>query len=355
MKPAARELDTFIARLPPKIRAVLLYGPDQGLVAERSALVRRQWLDDLGDPLAQTTLSADEVRQDPARLADESQAYSMLGGRRLVRVSDAGDAATTAIASVLELDAVEAPLLVEARDLPASSSLRKLFEKAAQAAAVPCYRAEGEQLQRLIRERLREMGLGADRDVVDYLQTHLGADRGVMSRELEKLQLYLGGRPEVRLADVEACIGDSSVLELDALLQATATGAPADAVVLTERLLAQRQTPVGIVRALTNHYRRLWTMALEVERGTSLDVVIDGSRPPIFFRAKPGFQRALRRRRAAQLRADLESLAATERACKTTGMPGELLCRRVVLRLAAAQPTARSTSGGGATSGGNGA
>lgn len=345
MKPAARELDRFTAKLPAAIRAVLLYGPDQGLVGERSRLVRGQWLDDVDDPMALTDLTADAVRQDPARLADETQAYSMLGGRRLVRVADAGDGITAAVKAVLGFEALEAPLLVEARELQASSSLRKLFEQAPNAAAIPCYRAEGQQLTGLIRERLDALGLEADHDALDHLSTHLGADRAILSRELEKLDLYLGERRTVRLEDAEACIGDSSMLELDALLQATGQGQPSHALGFVDRLLAQKQTAVGIVRALQNHYRRLWSMAIELEAGKPMEVVLDAARPRLFFRAKPAFQRALQRRPAAALRTDLAALVEAERQCKTTGLPAELICRRVVLRLAA-QPSAVSSRRG---------
>ncbi len=334
MKPAARELDRFIARVPEAVRAVLLYGPDQGLVMERRAKVLGQWLDDVDDPMALTILAADELRQDPARLADETQAFSMLGGRRVVRLTEAADGVTATIAGVLDLPVLEAPLLVEARELPASSSLRRLFEQRANAAAVPCYRAEGRDLEALVRTQLQELGLDAEREAVDHLAANLGADRAVMARELEKLQLYLGEQRHIRLEDARACVGDGAALELDALIHAAAGGRAVEAQRLLDRLLSAKTTPVGIVRALQNHYRRLWAMAVEVEGGKPAAAVIDAARPPIFFRAKPAFARALSRRRATALRADLAHLVDTERRCKSTGQPADLLCRSAVLALA---------------------
>lgn len=335
MKPAARELERFCAQLPAAIQAVLLYGPDQGLVMERRRVVLAQWVDDPSDAMAVTQLAADTVRQDPARLADETLAFSMLSGRRAVRLTDAGDAVTAAIKPVLDLDRLEAPLLVEARDLPASSSLRKLFEKPANAAAIPCYRAEGRDLETLVRAKLEGFGLRCDPEALDHLVAHVGSDRAVLSRELEKLDLYLGERRDVALADAVACVGDSSALDVDALVEATATGAAARAAELLERLLAARETPVGIIRRLAGHHRRLWALAIEVEAGQPIDAVLENARPRIFFRAKPGFKRALERRSARRWRDAVAVLVAAERQCKTSGLPAELLCRRVVLRLAA--------------------
>jgi len=336
LKLAPRDVERFLASPPADAHVVLLYGQDQGLIRVRRERLFAAWLDDPADAMALTVLTGDEARQDPARLADETQAYSMLGGRRALRVIDAGDGVTDALKTVLAFSSVEAPVLVEApRELAPTSSLRKLCEREPHAAAIPCYRPEPRDLPRLVEEGLRARGLEAERPALDYLAQHAGADRAVLDQELDKLALYVGATRRVRFEDAAACVGDSAALELDALVHATAGGETARAADLVERLLLAKHTPVGIVRALTNHYRRLWRLASEVEQGGAVDHVLETAKPRIFFRAKPAFKRALERRRASRLRTDLAALVEVERACKTSGRPAELICRRVVLRLAA--------------------
>jgi DNA polymerase-3 subunit delta len=337
VKLAPREVERFLRAPPPDAHVVLLYGQDQGLVRARREQLLGHWVDDARDAMAVTVLTGEEVRQDPARLADETQSFSMLGGRRAVRIIDAGDGVSEALKAVLGFAGVEAPVLVEApRELAPSSSLRKLCEKEAHAAAIPCYRADARDLPRLVEEGLAARGLTAEKPAVDHIAQHAGADRAVLDQELEKLALYMGeGSRAVRFEDAALCVGDSSALELDQLVQATAVGETTRALELLDRLLAAKQTPVGIVRALAGHWRRLWRLALEVEQGHGVDAVVEAAKPKIFFRAKPAFKRALERRRAGRLRADLAALVTAERDCKTTGKPAELVVRRVVLRLAA--------------------
>jgi len=337
VKLAAREVERFLKAPPPDAHVVLLYGQDQGLIRARREQLLGQWVDDARDAMAVIVLTAEEVRQDPARLADETQAFSMLGGRRAVRIIDAGDGVSASLKAVLGFAAVEAPVVVEApRELPASSSLRKLCEKDPRAVAIPCYRADARDLPRLVEEGLAGRGLRAEKPAIDHIAAHAGADRAVLDQELEKLALYMGeGASEVRFEDAALCVGDSPALELDQLIHATSAGETGRALDMLDRLLAAKQTPVGIVRALANHWRRLWRLALEVEGGGSAEAVVEAARPPIFFRAKPAFKRALQRRRAGRLRADLAALVTAERDCKTTGKPTELIVRRVVLRLAA--------------------
>src|SRR5712692_7363522 len=91
MKLAGGRVEAFLRRPDPDIRAVLLYGPDAGLVRERAETVARTICPDLRDPFRVADLAAATLVSDPARLADEAAQISLMGGRRVVRVREAGD------------------------------------------------------------------------------------------------------------------------------------------------------------------------------------------------------------------------------------------------------------------------
>src|SRR5690606_24588962 len=126
VKAAARDIAQHLKSLPPQFAAVLVYGPNEGLVRERARQLGRQIVADLNDPFNVARLTSSLIIQDPARLADEAAAISMLGGRRLVLVEGADDAVTAALKAVLEDPKGDALILLQAADLPARSSLRAL-------------------------------------------------------------------------------------------------------------------------------------------------------------------------------------------------------------------------------------
>ena len=92
VKLAAARVAAFLRRPDPEIRAVLFYGPDAGLVRERADAVARTVCPDLRDPFRVAELTAAALAADPARLADEAAQISLMGGSRVVRVREAGDA-----------------------------------------------------------------------------------------------------------------------------------------------------------------------------------------------------------------------------------------------------------------------
>ena len=101
---------------------------------------RRAISPDERDPFRVADLAAAPFVADPARLHDEAAAQNLTGGRRLVRVRNAGDAVGALFERFL---AVPPPgdsfVVVEAAELQSRSSLRRAFEAAKNAAAIPCY------------------------------------------------------------------------------------------------------------------------------------------------------------------------------------------------------------------------
>ena len=85
MKIATGQIDGFLRRPDPQIRAVLLYGPDAGLVRERADTLAKTICPELHDPFRVAELTGAVLAADPARLVDEAAQISLMGGRRVVR------------------------------------------------------------------------------------------------------------------------------------------------------------------------------------------------------------------------------------------------------------------------------
>ena len=79
MKLPAARIAAFLQRPDQAIRAVLLYGPDIGLVRERADVLARTVCPDLRDPFRVADLSGAALAADPARLADEAAQMSLIG------------------------------------------------------------------------------------------------------------------------------------------------------------------------------------------------------------------------------------------------------------------------------------
>lgn len=346
MKISADRADAFCARPDPKVRAILIYGPDEGLVRERTLTALKTVVDDLGDPFRVADLSGSALSKDPAALSDEAAALALTGGRRVVRIRDVTDTQSKIFDTFLKDPAGDALIVVQAGDLAAKSSLRKLFEGSPLAAAVPCYSDDDAALSSVISRMLATAHLTAHRDALEYLTANLGGDRAVTRQELEKLILYMGPASAesprtVTVDDAMACVGDMSALALDDLILAAADGDSVTAQRLLDRLFAEGTNPVPILRTASRHFQRLHLVACALAQGHSQDSALGQLKPPLFFKTRSRFIAQLRQWSAARAMTAIDLLLQAELDCKTTGMPEQELTSRAFLSIANAARSGR--------------
>ena len=129
----SHEADRYAAAPPKGLAVALVYGPDAGLVQERAEKLLKSVVPDLTDPFNVADLSEPTLLADPARLADEAAAISMMGGRRVVRVRIAGEHRWAVVEDVARLrDALGVPLppgVAEAHAEPVADPLGDLVSR----------------------------------------------------------------------------------------------------------------------------------------------------------------------------------------------------------------------------------
>ena len=82
----AADVDRFLARPDPARPVVLVFGPDAGLVRERTEALIKSSVDDPSDPFSLVRLDGEELAGEPSRLVEEANTVPLFGGRRAVWV-----------------------------------------------------------------------------------------------------------------------------------------------------------------------------------------------------------------------------------------------------------------------------
>ncbi len=334
MKVPPARADAFAAAPPDDIRAVLLYGPDLGLVRERAETLTRAVAGALSDPFNVIELTPAALKEEPSRLTDEVCALSMMGGRRVVRLRETTDAVAKQSEEAITAGG-EALMIVEAGDLSPRSKLRTLFEKTNGTAAIACYMDEGVGLDDLVRRALADANLKGDEGVISWITGNLGSDRMVSRMELEKLTLYAAGKSEVTLEGAQAIIGDAAAVTLDDVVLAALGGNLKGLTVALSRARFEGVAPIAILRAASRHLSRIEQAVTAMGGGATSDQAMKSLRPPVFFKQHDAFRNQLRRWQPNTLSRARNELIRAEIDCKSTGMPDEAVCERALMRLAA--------------------
>lgn len=340
-----KAIDAFLARRDPSAGAVLVYGPDLGLVRERADKVARLVTADFKDPFNYLELQDGDLKGEPARLADELCALSLMGGERVVRIRTNGEGA--AEAAKIAVDGLDkghlkanGVLIVEAGDLAKTSGLRKAFETSKTCVALPCYADAPADIRALAQDAARAEDLRFDDDALGLLVSFLGEDRGLSRAEIDKLILYKGpkavrqGPGTITLDDVKASLVDTISDAASKAAGAAADGAPTALALALHRLNGAGSSPIGTLRLAQREMTRLRAAQAMIAEGASAETAMGRLRPPVFFMEKRAFEARLRRWTLTKIDAALDALLDAELGAKSTGLPDQEIAERALFRIA---------------------
>lgn len=304
-----------------KVRALLIYGPDAGLVDEYCDRA----IEKLGiekDNLF--ALDADDLATKQDAVFAESCTPSMFGGQKMVMISNAGESDFGIISELISHVGLSAFVIVTAGELRAGGNLRTLFENGDGIAALACYNDDERALETLIRGELSaESGIKQiTPDAMAYMTTHLGGDRGITRGFLKKIAVYVSDKHIVELEDVEKCLPDTGAVDTDDYLYSLTAGHLPQTMMALDRLLYSGAEPNMLIRMLVSHFKKL------------LVAVVDGQLPHLFWKVEDKFRTALKIWSEADIISVLTRLTELEAQLRTTGMPTEILLRDFSLKLA---------------------
>lgn len=291
MKAVKSGLFQALDRPDPAIRFYLFHGPDE---AGSRALAERllKSLD-----AEKSALLGQDVKTDPARLADEAGAISLFGGNRAIWIEPAGDEVGEGVEALMEVAASESPVIAVAGPLRKTSSLLKLAEAHRLALSHISYVPEGRDLEQLVIDLGRDAGLRVSPDLAQRVAAASAGNQAVVSQELEKFAVFLGASPEnpheLDSGTVDLLGADSAETDLMRLGDLALAGKMESLLDELGRLPHGGSEAIPVLRALQRRLLMLAPLRARIERGERVDGVMASMGKALFWKDKPLIQRLL--------------------------------------------------------------
>lgn len=291
MKAAKGSLAQLLDRPDPNIRFYLFHGPDEA--GSHSLAVRLL----KGLSAEKFVVVSGAIKSDPALLADEAGAISLFGGKRVIWVEPAGDEISDGVEALLEAPFPESPVIAIAGSFRKTSALLKLAEAHPAALSHISYVPEGRDLERLVIDLGRDVGLRVMPELAQRIATASGGNQAVALQELSKFALYLGAdgeRPkELNPETVDLLGADSAETDLMRLGDLALAGRMQELLDELGRLPHGGSEAIPVLRALQRRLLMLAPLRARIEHGESVDGVLTSMGKALFWKDKPLLQRLL--------------------------------------------------------------
>jgi DNA polymerase-3 subunit delta len=237
------------------------------------------------------------------------------------------------------------PVLAALGDLPPDLTLVLICRDKPAAKLAKAVKAAGGEVHEFEAPRAREMprvliaeaerlGFRLEPAAARMLVARMGANPVRLKSELERLALWAGEGGEVRAADLEEMVADTSEAAVWSLSDALIEANPATALRIGEQLIGQGENVTGLIYGLASRLRGACAAAAQLEEGIPPKQV-ESSLKMHPYAAKQLVAR-LRDTDLASLRAATETLAELELWCRGGADYGDELALTLALRRAAA-------------------
>lgn len=332
MKATETRLNAALDRPPADVRLYLLHGPDEAVAQAFVARLAKG----MGAGAERVDLDGPTLRSDPARLADEAAAISLFGGARYIRVTGAGEESLEAVTALLAAEQAGNPAIMLAPTVKSTGKLVKAALDSDRALAFACYAPNARDAATIVADLARGQGLRLSPAAVQRIIRGGDGDRAVMTREVEKLALYLDAAPDrpmdaddAALEAIGAEIAEGEIGEI--VLAATAGDVPA-LVEGLRRMNGPDASPIPVLRSLGRRLLMLAEMRAAADAGEGIDQLMKRHR--VFWREEAATATAVRRWTLDSLVAAQRAARRTEREVIAAGPAGRAVSDTFLLRLA---------------------
>ena len=178
---------------------------------------------------------------------------------------------------------------------------------------------------------VKARGLSLTRDAAHYLVQTIGNDLQKISSELEKIEIYVRDRRAVTFDDVKAVVGDFREYSSFDLASALGLKNRERALLILSRLLQEGEQPVGLLGSIAWNFRRLMRAKSMQSEGVGYEEI--KRKLNVIFHQSALFQEQMRRFSMDELRDDFGILISTDKALKSSSLPGRLVLERMILKL----------------------
>ncbi len=333
MKAVKSSLSATLDRPPNDIRFYLFYGPDES----GSRALAMRLLKGLGNA-EKFVVVGSAVKSDPASLADEAGALALFGGARALWIEPAGEEISEGVSALLDAAASESAVVAVAGALRKTSGLLKLAESHPAALAHCSYVPEGRDMDRVIADLAREVGLRLSPEVSQRVAAAANSNQAIAASELEKFALYLGAAPagprdldHDTLDLLSADAAEGNFLKLGDLALAGQMKALIEEL---ERLPGGGNDSIPVVRALQRRLMMLAPLRARVERGEGVDGVLTSMVKSLFWKDKDSVKRMLSIWSAERIATASARVAALERQLMLSKAPEEASLAETLITLA---------------------
>ena len=298
-----------------KYNFFLLYGENVGLKKDIKEFIKKT-LKQKNDNLEILSLYESEIMSNEDNFYDFAYSGSLFGNKKIINVFDATDKIIKKLDDVYSKDPKNIFLFFLSGPLDKKSKLRNFFEKDKKTICIPCYLDNEKDLEIIAQSELKKNNISLSREIINLLIEKSNSDRDNLRNEVEKIKSFALNKKKLELEEIKSLINFSGDYKSDILINECLSGNILQYKKIVSELYSNTVDQIFLLRILSNKVLRLLKIKENDNKQTSVDNLINFSKPAIFWKEKPIVKKQLSIWNIKDLKKLINEINNTEFWCK---------------------------------------
>lgn len=309
MKLTSTQFEKIVKSPIADMTAILVYGTDSGLIRERIvALLSVNVISEF----SLSVINFNHIRSDQNKFEQECRSIPFGGGRKIIHLINMPITLPKFIEEIFE-NIHDILIIIEASELPPSSSLRKYFENAKNNAIIACYNDSMNDVIKLINQFFSDKSYTISQEALSYLAENLLGDRLLIRNELDKLVNYLGDQKNCELIDAQKICGDIFEQDINDFINHMCDSEKLKMLEILRRIVKNNIPIINLIRSSIKYLIQLYHLhVLMAQHNHTVNIAVKQLKPPIFFKQLPFVYRHIRKWNIMNIKKALDQLAILE-------------------------------------------
>ncbi len=293
----------------------LLYGENFGLKKDIKELLKiENKKTDVN--LEIMSFNEDEIIESEENFYNSIYSGSLFSEKKIIYINQASDKIMNKINNINEKFPKNIFLVIFSEVLEKKSKLRGFFEKNKNTVCIPCYLDNERDLEIITQTELRKNNILLSRESINLLIEKSNSDRSNLKNELEKIKSYSHNKKRIEFDEVKSLINFSGEYKSDILINECLCGNILQYKKFVSELYESAVNQILLLRILSRKIQRLLKMKEQEKETKNLEIIINNSKPPIFWKEKPLIKKQLLIWQLDELKKLIYDINNTELLCK---------------------------------------
>ena len=262
-----------------KNKIILFYGKNEGLKNDslNSILKNSKHISNFDEK---------ELLENSISFLESTLSKSLFENEKIIIIKRATDKILKILEEIESKKIEDLNIIINADNLDKKSKLRSFFEKSKEHLCIPFYPDNYQSLTKLCLNYLQDKKIPVSQSSINLIVSKCNGDRGILLNELKKIELFSMSKKKISINEISKLINLIEDHDISVLVDNCLAKNEKKIIGILNENNFTNEDSVLITRIFLNKTKKILKLSNEFEKNQNIDVTINSSKPPIFWKDK---------------------------------------------------------------------